>query len=293
MIKEIEAKSILSTNRYPSKWFGVKYLMNIYRGCEHRCIYCDSRSECYGIENFDDVLIKMNAVDLLKKELLKKRKKATIGTGAMSDPYTFVERKYELTRNALKVISEYGFPLHISTKSNLVLRDVDILQEISKTYAYVFFTITTCDDKLAEKIEPLAPLPTERFKAMGILSMLGINVGINLMPVLPFLEDNFENINQIVKKASEYGVKNINPFFGVTLRGRQREYFYNELDIKFPGMKEKYIHKYDNNYKCLVQKYNYISERFYEECNKNNISTKMPTYENYINSLNLPLFNND
>lgn len=290
MIREIKAKSILSYNKFPTHWFGVRYVMNIYRGCEHKCIYCDSRSECYRIENFDDLTVKINAVDLLKKELSIKRKRVTIGTGAMSDPYTVSERKYQLTRNALKVINEYRFPLYIGTKSNLILRDVDILEDISKTYLRVFFTITTFNDELAKKIEPSAPTPTERFKAMGVLSTLGINVGINLMPVLPFIEDNNQNINEIIKRAKEYGVKYINPFLGVTLRDNQRDYYYKKLDKDFPGIKNRYEKKYGNTYKCYINNYKKILQSFLEQCSINDITTEMPTYEKYINSMQMKLF---
>ena len=123
MIKEIQTKSILVKTRNPSGWFGVQYIMNIYKGCQHGCIYCDSRSECYRIENFEDILVKTNSVELLKRELANKRIKGTIGTGAMSDPYTPIENKYKLTREALGVIADFRYPLHITTKSNLILRD--------------------------------------------------------------------------------------------------------------------------------------------------------------------------
>src|SRR3989339_474673 len=132
MIKEIEAKTILSTSKHPSSWFGAKYIMNIYRGCEHKCIYCDSRSECYRIENFDDVIVKINAATLLKSEIRKKRVKGTISTGAMSDPYTLAEKDYKLTSQSLEIIAENRFPVHITTKSNMVLRDIESLIEINK-----------------------------------------------------------------------------------------------------------------------------------------------------------------
>jgi len=155
LIKEIDAKVLLSPNKKPSGWFGTNYLFNIYRGCEHRCIYCDSRSLCYKIENFDELIVKRNAIELLRKELKGKRKKGTIGTGSMSDPYTISEKKYSLTRGCLEAIAEYNFPVHITTKSNLILRDIDLLEEINKTYASVAITITTTNDALAKKLNPL------------------------------------------------------------------------------------------------------------------------------------------
>ncbi|OPJ62230.1 SPL family radical SAM protein [Clostridium oryzae] len=290
MIKEINAKHILGINKNPSSWFGIKYIMNIYRGCEHRCIYCDSRSKCYGIDNFDDVLVKVNAAELLKKELSGKRKKATIGTGAMSDPYTFSEKKYKLTEKTLKIIADYGYPLHMTTKSNMVMRDIDILEEISKIYAVVAFTLTTTDDVLARKVEPFAPIPSDRLKAMGVLSVLGIDTGVTMMPILPFIEDNEKNIINIVKQTKEYGGKFIYPTFGVTLRDVQRDYYYKELDKKFPGLSQKYQKRFGENYYCGANNYKKISETFKEACYKYGISTKMPSYENKLNSIQLSLF---
>src|SRR5512145_617941 len=158
MIREVTAKTLLSSAKRPDPWFGIKYTMNLYRGCPHQCIYCDSRSECYQIENFTDVLVKVNAIDLLKKELPRKRVIGTIGTGSMSDPYQPVEAARRLTAQALEVIAEQRFPLHALTKSDLVVRDLDTLQHIAQVYAAVSFTITTADDELGRKVEPGAPL---------------------------------------------------------------------------------------------------------------------------------------
>ncbi len=264
--------------------------MNIYRGCSHGCIYCDSRSECYRIENFEDIVVKTNAVDLLRKELATKRNKGTIGTGAMSDPYIPTEKEYKLTRNALEVIAQRRFPVHITTKSNLVLRDIDIISEINKIYASVSITITTTDDELAKKIEPFAPLPSDRLKAIGILATLGVTVGITMMPILPFIEDNIENIADIVRKAKEYGVGYIYPAFGVTLRDRQREYYYDKLDNLFPGLKSKYEKKFGNYYSCSANNIKKLKQTFYEECNKYDISTSMPSYENKVSQVQLSIF---
>ena len=151
--------------------------------------------------------IKVNAVEIIKKELKNRRKKGCIGTGAMTDPYTLSEKKYLLTRKCLEVISNYNYPIHITTKSNLILRDIDILEEINKTYASVAMTVTTTDDIIARKVEPFAPSSTDRFKALGILSAIVICTSITMMPILPFIEDTEENIVDIVKKADYYGVK--------------------------------------------------------------------------------------
>lgn len=278
MIKEVQAKRILNRSKHPSGWFGVVYGMNIYRGCQHSCIYCDSRSECYRIENFDDIIVKINAPELLEKELRNKRKKWTVGTGAMSDPYMPIEKKYELTKQCLEIVEKYKFPLQITTKSNLILRDIKLLKNINKIYTCVAITVTTADDELAKKIEPNSPLPSERLKALGILSSIGIKAGITMMPILPYIEDNKENIAEIVDKAKEYGAKFIIPSFGVTLRDKQRVYYYKELDRNFPGLRQKYEKKYKNYYSCFCNNYNELKQIFYEKCNKYNIETKMPSY---------------
>jgi DNA repair photolyase len=241
---------LLTHTRNPDSWFGVRYNMNLYRGCEHQCIYCDSRSECYGIENFADVLVKVNAIDLLREELSRKRVKGTVGTGAMSDPYTPVEARLNLTGQALQVIAEFGFPVHLATKSDMVLKDLQSLVAINKVQASVCFTVTTVDDELAGKLEPGAPPPSARFRAMRILSDHGIQVGILMMPILPFIEDSEENIVQIVTRAHESGVTFIMPWFGMSLRSGQREYYYDRLDALYPGLREKYQRRFDGRYIC-------------------------------------------
>lgn len=291
MIKEIEAKVLLSTNKKPSSWFGTNYLFNIYRGCEHRCIYCDSRSLCYKVDNFDELTVKKNAVELLRKELKNKRKKSTLGTGAMGDPYTLSEKKYLLTRGCLEAIADYNYSIHITTKSNLILRDIDILQEINKTYASVAMTITTTDDELSKIIEPYAPSSTDRFKALGIFSTLGICASITMMPILPFIEDTKENIIGIVEKANYYGVKYIVPWLGMSLRDRQRDYFYENLDKNFPGIKEKYEKKFGDRYKCSARNMNKLWYELENTCTKYGISLKMPSYQSKISSIQLSFLN--
>ncbi len=291
MIKEIEGKVLLSRNKMPSGWFGCKYLFNIYRGCEHKCIYCDSRSLCYQIENFDDLHVKINSPKLLEKELKSRKKKGTIGTGSMSDPYTFSEKKYNLTRKCLEIISRYNYPVHITTKSNLILRDVDILQEINKIYASVAVTITTSDDAISKLVEPFAPSSSDRFKALGILSSLGITTSITMMPILPFIEDNETNIIEIITKADYYGVKHIVPFLGMSLRDRQRDYYYKNLDVKFPGLSSKYKKKYNNRYTCYDNNFKKLADTLKETCSKYNISLKMPSYEEKISQVQLDFLN--
>jgi len=279
MIKEIRAKKILSHLKQPDSWFGLKYNMNIYRGCQHGCIYCDSRSQCYQIDNFDVINVKVNAVELLKKELPSKREKGTVGTGSMSDPYIPLERDYRLTRESLKVIANNSFPVHMITKSSLVVRDIDILKEINRIYAAVSFTITTSDDKMAEKIEPCAPPPSKRYDAMKALAYEGIYTGVTMMPILPFLEDSEHNIRSIVEKAAEHGAKYIIPYLGLTLRDKQRAYYYKRLDELFPGVRRKYEAKYGNSYQCTVGDSNNLMTKFRDLCSKYGIKTRMDKYE--------------
>lgn len=279
MIEEIRAKKILFHVKYDDPWFGLKYNMNIYRGCQHGCIYCDSRSQCYQIDNFDVVRVKINAVKLLKKELTSKRKKGTIGTGSMGDPYIPLEKKMKLTREALKVIASNHFPVHIITKGDLVVRDKDILQDINRIYSAVSFTVTTSDDKLAKKIEPGAPTPSKRFKAMKDLADAGIYTGLTMMPILPFIEDNDANIRDIVEKAGVHGAKYIIPSFAVTLRDRQRAYYYHKLDKLFPGIRKKYETRYGNDYGCSVNNAHRLRTNFKELCRRYGIETKMSKYD--------------
>lgn len=269
---------MLNTVQQPDDWFGLKYNMNLYRGCQHQCIYCDSRSACYQIENFNDILVKSNAIDLLRQELARKRVKGTIGFGSMNDPYMPIEAQRGLTRQALQVIAEFRFPVHIITKSDLVLRDVDILCEINQVFAAVSITITTADDGLGKKIEPGAPKVSNRFKALQVLAEQGITTGVTLMPVLPFLEDNFENIRQIVLMAHQAGVGYIIPSFGMSLRDRQRDYYYQKLDHHFPGLRDQYERNYGYQYHVAAKNAAILETSFKEWCQALGITTSMPRY---------------
>lgn len=280
MIQYIEAKSILSKLKEKDSYFGITYNMNLYRGCQHACIYCDTRSECYGIHDISVVSVKKNALDLLKRELPSKRKnKATIGTGSMNDPYMPVEKELEQTRKALQIIASEKFPVHVITKSNLVARDTDILQDISKTYAAVSFTITTADDYLSKTIEPNAPASSQRFEAMKQLSGAGIYTGVTLMPILPFINDTRENITAIIKQAKDAGASYITPLFGVTLRKGSRDYFYKALDAGFEGIKEKYQSRFGEQYECFSPDYRVLNDTFREQCVKSGIENRMRFYQ--------------
>ena len=278
MIKEIQAKVLLSHVKQPDPWFGLKYNMNLYRGCQHQCIYCDSRSECYQIENFTDILVKVNAIELLEDELSRKRVKGTIGTGSMNDPYMPLEGKVNLTGRALDVITRYGFPVHIITKSDLVLKDLDVLKQINQIYAAVSFTITTTDEGLAQILEPGAPSVSRRLQAMRVLSENGIHTGVTMMPILPFIEDNEENIAQIVHQAWDAGASYIIPGFGMSLRKGSRDYYYEKLDQFFPGLKRKYQETFGLQYQCTANNAQRLRERFYELCEHYGINSSITPY---------------
>jgi len=275
-MKFIQAKTIISGYVENNPWFGINYNMNIYKGCCHGCIYCDSRSECYHVDNFDEVRAKENALDIIQRELKSKRRTGVVGTGAMSDPYNPFEKKYKLTRGALELIDHYGFGISIATKGSLIVRDIDILKNIAlHSPVLIKITITAADDELCKKIEPNAPLSSERFAAIKELTDQGVFAGILLMPVLPFIEDNNENIKRIIELAHENGAKFIYPAFGVTLRQNQREWYFSKLDKIFPGIKEKYIKQYGNSYECRSTVSKELWKLFVCECNKYGIIYKM------------------
>ena len=278
----IPAKTILSGYTTGDAWFGNNYTMNIYKGCCHGCIYCDSRSECYRVENFDEVRAKENALALLTYELKSKRRTGVIGTGGMSDPYNPFEKEFCFTKGALELMNAHRFGVSIATKSDLIARDIEVLKSIN-THSPVLikFTITTANDMLCKKIEPNVAESSRRFSVIRKLSESGIFAGILLMPVLPFLEDNEGNISEIIRLAYENGAKFIYPAFGVTLRQNQREWYYKKLDEHFPGMKQKYIDQFGNAYECHSPKAKVLMRLFQEECDNFNILYKM---EDIINA---------
>jgi DNA repair photolyase len=279
MIREIQAKVLLSHVKQPDTWFGLKYNMNLYRGCQHRCIYCDSRSECYGIDGFDrEVLVKANAIDLLRRELSRKRVKGTIGLGSMNDSYMPLEREMNLTGQALRLIADFGFTVHLLTKSDLVLRDVEVLQEINRRFAAVSFTVTTADDDLGNKVEPGAPPVSRRFAAMRALAESGIRTGVAMMPILPFIEDNEENVRAIVRLTHQHGGSYIIPWFGMSLRDRQRAHYYKSLDQLFPGLRAEYEARFGNRYGCAANNADGLRRLFEDECASLGVATGFEPY---------------
>lgn len=275
----IESKSILSKLKQIDSFFGISYNMNLYRGCQHACVYCDTRSKCYQVGDISRIKVKRNAIELLKKELSAKRQKATIGTGSMNDPYMPLEKETGLTRKALEVIVERKFPVHIITKSDLVIRDIDLIKEISKTYAAVSITITSSNDELAKKIEPNASSSSARFKVLEVLAKNGIYTGMTLMPLLPFINDTTENIENILKRAKDSGVSYIIPMFGLTLRKGSREYLYSFFELEYPGMKEKYEKTFGENYICNSPDFKNLYDTFYHQIANSGINSKMDFYK--------------
>lgn len=262
----IPAKTIVTRTKN-TQWFGYEYNMNLYRGCTHGCIYCDSRCSCYRVEDFDTVAVKQDALRIVRDDLQRKARRGVIGAGAMSDPYNPYEKDLCVTRNALELINAYGFGVGIATKSTLVTRDADILQDIrAHSPVVVKITVTTCDDSLAAKIEPGAPPPSQRLDAVRALADKGICTGILMMPVLPFIEDTRENILEIVNRAQQAGARFVYPGFGVTLRDNQRDWYYRKLDGLFPGLREKYERKYGTRIHCAPGKVRALADSFADAC---------------------------
>ncbi len=252
-MREVAAKTILSP--YRQGWFGSQYNMNLYRGCCHGCIYCDSRSACYGISQFDQVRKKRNALELLEGELRARRRTGVVMTGSMSDPYNPFEEQERITRGALELFARYGYGVVVMTKSHLVERDIDLFLEIARhAPVLVNVTVTTADDGLCRKLEPHAAVSSRRLAAVKALSDAGVPAGVLLMPVLPFLEDSVENVRAVVERSAASGACHVynggRNCFGVTLRQNQRAYFFEQLDRLFPGLSGRYRAQFGQSYDC-------------------------------------------
>lgn len=260
----VEAKGILSQSN------GI----NIYRGCTHGCIYCDSRSSCYGFtHDFEDIEVKKNAPELLEKALRSKRKPCMIGTGAMCDPYMHCEDELNLTRTCLEIIERYGFGVAVQTKSERILRDLDILKRINeKAKCVVQMTLTTYDEKLCRILEPNVSTTAQRFRTLEIFRDNGIPTVVWLSPILPFINDTKENINGILDYCIKAGVRGIICFgMGVTLREGDREYFYAALDRHFPGFREKYHKRYGLSYELNSDNNSELMALFRKRCSEHGI----------------------
>ena len=271
----IDAKTIVTRTKNAA-WFGTDYNMNIYRGCTHGCIYCDSRSACYHVDDYGTVRAKKDALTTVRRDLRSKTQKGVISTGAMSDPYNPYEKALRLTRGALELVGAHRFGLAMTTKSALIMRDVDVLRSI-QTHAPVIcmLTVTALDDGLCGKIEPDVASSSKRFAAIEKLSSAGIVSGVLLMPVLPFITDTSENILGIVRRAYQCGARFVYPAFGMSLRDTQRDHYYNKLDILFPGLKRRYIRRYGNQYWCLSPRQVSLKKAFDAQCERLGLLYKM------------------
>ena len=262
--------------------------MNLYRGCQHGCIYCDARSKCYQMDHvFEDIEIKGNAPQLLEAALKSKRRPCMIGTGAMSDPYIPLEFQLGLTRQCLELIEKHGFGVTVLTKSARVLRDLDLLQRIhANAKAVVQMTLTTYDENLCRILEPNVSTTRQRFEALKTLQTAGIPTVVWLCPIVPFLNDTRENILGILDYCADAGVKGIIQFgMGLTLRDGNREYFYANLDRHFPGLKEQYIRTYGNAYELPSPRERELSRLFHDECQRRGLWHDNDRIFLYLNTL--------
>lgn len=262
--------------------------MNIYRGCQHGCIYCDSRSLCYQFKHdFEDIEVKTGAPKQLESELLRKRSRGMVGTGSMCDPYIPLEKELEYTRRCLEVIDRTGFGLAILTKSDLILRDLDLLKSINKkAKCVVQITLTTYNEELCKILEPNVCTTKRRFEVLKIFRDNGIPTVVWFCPILPFINDTEENMRGILSYCFEAGVKGIICFdIGVTLRDGDREYFYAALDRNFPGVKKKYIEKFGLAYSCVSDNSPALMQVFHTECEKHGVMHDVGQIFGYMNTL--------
>lgn len=281
---KVQAKGILNADNG----------MNVYRGCSHGCIYCDARSDCYRMENafedFEDIEVKENAPELLEAALRSKRRRCMIGTGAMCDPYLHIERELRITRKCLEIIAKYGFGVTILTKSDMIMRDVELLEKINGTAkAVVQMTLTTADEDLCRVIEPNVCTTARRAEVLCEMKKRGIPTVVWLTPLLPFINDTEENVHAIINMCGEAGVYGIVSFgMGMTLRSGDREYFYAQLDRHFPGLKEQYISEFGDAYELSSPNSSRLWTVFDEECERHGIESDQSRVFQYLRALPEP-----
>ena len=274
----VKAKGIIGTNNG----------MNIYRGCQHGCIYCDARSSCYQMNHlFEDIEVKENALELLESALKSRRKPTVIGTGAMTDPYMPLERNLRMTRGSLELIEKYGFGATVLTKSDLVLRDLECFKRINeKTKAVLQISLTCMDDGLSRLIEPNVCPTSRRIEVLREFQKAGVPTVVWFCPILPFLTDTEENIRGILDACRDTGVRGIIWYGpGLTLREGDREYFYANLDKKFPGLKAEYIRRYGNAYEVNSPNGAYLNRLFHETCQQYGIWHNNDQIFTYLHTL--------
>lgn len=278
LIPTIRVRSILQKVRHDGdKWFGIDYNMNLYKGCSHGCIYCDSRSECYRIDNFDRVRVKFDALAILRRELRSRRVRGIVGLGAMSDTYNPYESRLRVTRDALKLVEEFGFGVAVDTKSTLITRDIDILSAIgSSGGALAKITITTADDDLARLIEPHAPAPSARFAALAELAHAGIYCGVLFTPTLPFVTDDEASVRNVVEGAAKAGARFIYHMTGVTMRDRQRDHFLAHIGEVDPLLPNRYRETFGERYFCNSPRASENRALFRALCKEYGLLWRMP-----------------
>lgn len=277
----VKAKGILSA----------KNGINVYRGCLHGCIYCDSRSDCYNMQHdFEDIEVKENAPELLEKALRAKRRRCVIGTGAMCDPYIPIEKDLRITRRCLEITDKYNFGAAVLTKSDLVMRDIDLLAQINeKAKAVVQMTLTTADDELCRIVEPNVCVTSKRVEVLCEMKKRGIPTVVWLTPLLPFINDTVENLAALLEKIAEAGVYGIVSFgMGLTLRSGDREYFYAALDRHFPGLREKYSKRYGNSYEIPSPNSDKLWRYFTEFCDKYGIVRNQNEVFSFMKTIDEP-----
>lgn len=274
----VDAKGILSAGNG----------MNIYRGCSHGCIYCDTRSKCYGFTHaFEDIEVKRNAPELLERALKSKRRRCMIGTGAMCDPYLHCEEELGLTRRCLELIDRYEFGVSVQTKSDRIMRDIDLLDSINrKSKCVVQMTMTTYDEELCAIVEPNVCSTRRRFEVLMAMKERGIPTIVWLCPILPYINDTEDNLNGIIDYCAQAGVYGIIHFgMGLTLRDGDREYFYSALDRHFPGLKQRYIGQYGLAYELPSPRSDDLERLLHERCRKHGIITDREQLFHYLHQL--------
>ncbi len=298
--KEYECKSMLRMHKYVDNWFWSSASLSPYRACEHACNYCDGRSEKYhASENFDSIVyVKINAAEILKKELAKmfsgqkklsdftqgstvkdrKLKPVVAVSSGISDAYQPIERKYRLTRKILKILMEYGVPAHVMTKSDLVLRDMDLLKKIhERSWCTVSFSLSTVDKKIARIFEPKASPPSKRLEALKIITEEGISAGVTYIPIIPYITDSDEQLKDTIRSSKQHGADYI--LAGtMTLRDLQAERFYEILRMHYPGLVEKYRALYWRGYEPDKDYMIELNRKIRALCKKYDISNYIPRY---------------
>ncbi len=274
----VRARSILQKVRHHGdEWFGIDYNMNLYRGCCHGCIYCDSRSECYRVDDFDRVRVKFDALAILRRELRSRRVRGVVGVGAMSDTYNPFERDLNVTRGALELLAEHGFGVSVDTKSTLVTRDIDLLRAIGGAGgAIAKLTITTADDRLARLIEPHAPAPSERFAALAELAEAGVFCGVLFTPTLPWVTDDETTVRGVVEGAAAAGARFVYHMTGVTMRDRQRDHFLERVAAVDPALPDRYRRAFGERYFCNSPRAAESRALFRALCKEHGLLWRMP-----------------